>query len=214
MKVSVDVESITLFVNGRDMTFSEEELRKIIEIHFKKDGTVTETNETENKKIEGLRFNVDPNSINWKLFEEKRTDDEQEKTRQMIINAFHEMNRYPKQYKKTFKTILPAKTFDAKNVKEIKAMANGVGDHIADWVEQALELAQRISNGESWEDICNKPDDAPFFRWIKWINNGGVLIGGVSGKWRGYSFSASKITYYRFAYHLFKVAVPLVVSYD
>ena len=31
---------------------------------------------------------------------------------------------------------------------------------MADWVEQAFEWAQRISNGESWKTICNDADTA------------------------------------------------------
>lgn len=51
---------------------------------------------------------------------------------------------------------------------------------MADWVEQALEWAQRIHNGETWESICNEPDTAKYYRLIIWKSGFAKIIGGCS----------------------------------
>lgn len=53
-----------------------------------------------------------------------------------------------------------------KNVVELKEEAKNQGGHMANWIEQALEWAQRIDNGESWETICNEPDKNKHYRMI------------------------------------------------
>ena len=51
------------------------------------------------------------------------------------------------------------------------------------WTEQALEWAQRISNGETWESICDNSDTANCLRLVAWENNYYRLIGD-SGNWK------------------------------
>lgn len=66
--------------------------------------------------------------------------------------------------------MIPEKTWNAKDNKELEQVACELGDRIADWVEQALEWAQRICNGESWEELCNKRDTANWYRVVRWKN--------------------------------------------
>ena len=49
---------------------------------------------------------------------------------------------------------------------------------MADWVEQALEWAQRICNGESWKVVCNKADTANWYRLVVWKSGYTRLVGG------------------------------------
>ena len=179
-KVSVEVNTITLPVNGRKMTFSAEELIVILEQHFENKELEAKKVEVVQKPTEGEWFMVDPNSINQNLFQKKRNDSRQEKTRKIILEAFIEVKNNPKKYAKPFKIMMPKKTWLNKEIKELIELAEKDGNHIADWVEQALEWAQRISNGESWEAICNNPDTAKWYRLVIWKNGKYKIVGGSS----------------------------------
>lgn len=176
----VDVKEITLPVHGREMTFSKEELIAILEQHFNNKETEAKTIEVVQTPTEGKCFVVNPNSINQKLFQKKRKDSSQERTRKIILEAFIEVKDNPEKYAKTFKTMMPEVTWLVKTVRELNELARNVGDHIADWVEQALEWAQRIDNGEAWEAICNDPDTAKWYRLVIWKNGYPRIIGGAS----------------------------------
>ncbi len=123
-------------------------------------------------------FEVNPLAIDPKLFKSQRTDKRQEVTRQLILEAFAEVKSNPKKYGRKFKTMMPKKTWNYKKVSELKDLACKLGDHMANWVEQALEWAQRIANGQSWEAICNKADTANWYRLVVWKNGYTRLIGG------------------------------------
>ena len=74
---------------------------------------------------------------------------------------------------------MPEKKWNGyKTVAELKAYANDLDGQMADWVEQALEWAQRLFNGESWETICNNADTANWYRVILWKNGCYRLVGG------------------------------------
>ena len=169
---------ITLQVNGRERTFSEEELTVILEKHFSSEAA-NQANAVEvaERPTEGKWFKVNPLAIDQNLFKEKREDSRQEVTRQLILEAFAEMKKKPK-YAKPFKTMMPKKTWKSKTVGELKKLAGKLGDHNADWVEQALEWAQRITNGETWKSVCNEPDTANWYRLVVWKNGYCRLVGG------------------------------------
>ena len=170
-----------------------------------------QTEQFAEKPTEGKWFKVNPLAINQQLFKRKRSDYQQEQTRQLILKAFEEMKNNPK-YAKPFKTMMPEKTWESKTVGELKELASKLGDHNADWVEQALEWAQRIANGESWEKICNRSDMANWYRLVVWKNGDTRLVGG-SRKVDFYN-SASGVS--SFSYHgdvNVDYAVPLVVLY-
>lgn len=199
---------ITLKVNGRKRSFTEEELIAILKEHFS--GKAKETIEVEKKPIEGKAFKVEPKNINRKLFEEKRNDVRQEWTRQIILEAFTEVDANPEKYANPFKTLIPKKTWSAKTIEELKELSSKLGRHNADWVEQALEWAQRINNGESWKAVCNDPDTANWYRLVIWKDNSARLIGG-SRKFYD-SNSASVFTFSMFGYDAkLNNTVPLVV---
>ena len=169
---------VTLQVNGREMTFSEKELRAILEEHFSSETKQVTTAKVAQKPTEDEWFEVKPQAIDQKLFRKKRENKKQENTRKLILEAFVEMKANPEKYGKNFKTMMPKKTWLSKTVAELKEMACKLGDHNADWVEQALEWAQRIANGESWETICNDKDTANWYRLVVWKNGYTRLIGG------------------------------------
>ena len=177
---------ITLPVNGREMTFSEEELIAILEEHFSQAKTEQQKPNPQQEPSrpihgpeEGVPFPVNPNGIiNPSDFQEARKDHAQEKMRQIILEALDEKKKNPWKYGKTFWTLRPKKTWNWKTVDELVELAYAKGDHNADWVEWALELAQRITNGETWEDLCNKPDTADWYRLVQWKEGYYRLVGG------------------------------------
>lgn len=215
MTKNVNVKQITLPVNGKVMTFSEEELISILEKYF------NSTNESGQEAIElvktpteGKFFKVDPTVIDETLFKEKRKDSRQEITRQIIWDAIINMKMRPKKYAKPFKTMIPVKTWtETKKAEEFKEIASNLGDHMADWVEQALEWAQRITNGESWEEICNNPDTANWHRIILWKDYV-RLVGGSCNKNDNVPASTVHDDQYFYGSGVgFDTAVPLVVGY-
>ena len=127
-------------------------------------------------------FAVKPLEIDRRKFRNSMSDRKQERTRQIIQDAFYAVDKCPKKYSAPFYTMIPKKNWKGdKTVEQLKAYANDLGGSMADWVEQALEWAQRISNGESWETICNNADTAHWYRLIEWMYNGGVTrVGGSS----------------------------------
>ena len=103
----------------------------------------------------------------------------QEWTRQIIQKAFAEVDKHPEKYASAFYTLMPEKKWNGlKTVAELNAYANDLDGQMADWVEQALEWAQRLFNGESWETICNNADTANWYRVILWKNGCYRLVGG------------------------------------
>ena len=189
---------VTLQVNGREMTFSEQELSSILGEHFSSKTTW---------------FEVKPQAIDQKLFEKKRNNKRQEETRQLILEAFAEMKNNPEKYGKNFKTRMPQKRWSSKTAAQLIEMASNLGDHNANWVEQALEWAQRIANGESWEAICNDKDTADWYRLVVWKKGKAWRVGGSVHD--DSDSSASNVDDYGYldGCSLYN-AVPLVVLYE
>ena len=159
---------------------------------------------------EGRYFKVTPKNIDHNLFTDKRSDEQQETTRQIIVQALLLVDSNPEKYGKPFVTTMPEKTWKVKTVKEIAEIADTLGGHMANWVEQALEWAQRITNGHTWKDICNRPDTANWYRLVKWQNGKIRRIGGSSKI--GVNIPASDVETYSYKnnYIVFNT-VPLVV---
>ena len=210
------MKKITLLLSdGRKMTFSTEELVAIVEEHLSiKAIKQTITSKIAQKPTENEWFEVKPQSINQKLFKEKRKDPKQEKTRQLILEAFSQMENNPRKYGKDFKTLMPKNSWGSKKtVTELKHLACMLGDHNADWVELALEWAQRISNGETWESICNNIDPSQCFRIIVWKDGYCRLTGG-SMLFKGYAPVSIISDYSLYDTTALSLTVPLVVSYN
>lgn len=175
---------ITLKVNGQKMTFSKEELTSIVEEHLRNkksqmDQKITISCTLSVPKI-GKWFKVNPLTINRQLFVAVRENSSEEKNRKLILEAFEELDYYPKRYAKTFWTMIPEKhTYQGKYVFQIKDSVKNKGGHIANWVEQALEWAQRISNGETWRNL-HKADKGLPHRLVIWKDGEVRLVGGSS----------------------------------
>lgn len=207
------MKKITLQVNGREMTFSEQELSSILEEHFSSKTTQqTTTVKVAQKPTEGEWFEVKPQAINQKLFETKRPAVRQENTRRLILEAFVEMQNEPEKYAKKFFTMMPKKTWRHKTFVELEEMASKLGDHNANWVEQALEWAQRIANGESWEAICNDNDTANWYRLVVWKSGYARHVGG--SVCNNHDLPASCVADFDCSeLDSLEYTVPLVVSY-
>ncbi|MGN1384453.1 MAG: hypothetical protein ACI4XD_04095 [Clostridia bacterium] len=202
---------VTLQVNGREMTFSKEELIAIVE-HLSTQQTTT--TKVAQKPTEDAWFEVKPQTIDQKLFEKKRNDYRQEAMRKMILEAFAEMKENPEKYGKNFKTMMPRRTWPSKTVTQLKEMAEHIGDHNADWVEQALEWAQRIANGESWKGICNAEDTANCYRLVVWKNGYARLVGGSVFFDNIYDPASDVCSSDYEDYYYLHRTVPLVVLYE
>ena len=202
---------VSLIVNGREMKFSEEELVDILEKYFANSEIENSDQKVIAKPIEGVWFEVNPNSINQKLFQEERDDIFQEDTRKEILKAFDILKLNPEQ-NKPFETLMPTKSWESKTLRGFRDLAKCFGERMATKVEYFLELAQRISNGESWEAICNEPDTANWLRVVEFSAEEGCFCGG--SRYSNVKDSAATC-YERFhdTYICYKNAVPLVVRY-
>ena len=205
---------ITLPIHGRERTFSEKELIAILEKYFSNEATEQATTaKVTQVPTEDQWFEVNPQTINQSLFKKNRKDERQERTRKLILEAFAEVKSSPEKYGRKFKTMMPKKTWTSKTVAELKQLACEFGNHNADWVEQALEWAQRICNGESWEAVCNNADTANWYRLVVWKNGYARLVGG--SRHDDNYFPASDV--YCFdsdSGNCFNYTVPLVVLYE
>lgn len=202
---------VTLLIDGEKRTFSNVENISIEEENAKP-STEDKNYKVAQKPTEGKWFEVKPQAIDRMLFVEKgREDESQEKTRQRIIEAFYVMESNPKRYGKNFMTMMPKKVWPSKTAPELEAMACKLGDHNADWVEQALEWAQRIANGESWETVCNDADTAKWYRLVVWKDGYARLVGGSTDS--GNPASCVDINAHTGNEPLY-YTVPLIVLYE
>lgn len=164
----------TFEVDGREMTLFEDELKAFARAKL----VIQDAVEGCNTPTEGKAFAINPMAIDRSLFSKKRKDEWQERTRQRILDAFTEVDANPEKYAKPFKTMIMKKTWKgSKTFIELIEMANTVG-RLTDWVEQALEWAQRIMNGEAWARICNKLDMNDWCRLVTWKDGNFWIVGG------------------------------------
>lgn len=84
----------------------------------------------------------------------------------------------PEKYGGDFTTLMPVSDEFVIQVSELLDKAKKENGHLANWVEQALEWAQRITNGETWEAVCNNPDTAKNHRLAEWKQGELKMIGG------------------------------------
>lgn len=203
--------NVTLKVNGRDMTFSKEELTTIVEDYLTRNKVSMA--EVPKKPTVGEWFKVKPLSIDQRLFRERREDESQEETRQLIVEAFEQLEANPQKYRKNFKTLIPSKKWAYASVADLKDLACHDGDHNADWVEQALEWAQRITNGESWKAVCNDIDTTEWYRAVVW-KNGMIRIIGGSDADCSFDTPASNLGSICNDKCILNTTVPLIASYD
>ncbi len=158
--------------------------------------------------VEGTWFMVEPATINHELFYEERKDSRQEWTRKMIFKVLKK-----NEYVRSFETMIPEKAWErGRNVKQLKEIAKKVGGQIATFDEQVLEWAQRISNGETWEEVCNKPDTSKWYRLVLERNGSTILVGAC----HEFNISNSSTDFLPFVGNIenpLSYVVPLVVRY-
>ena len=199
------MKNYTFRVNGKDRTFSEAEIIEALERQFfsETQGTVPEI---------GKWFLVNPNAIDRNLFLEKRNEPYQEKTRKLILEAFAEADTNPDKYLRPFCTMIPQKVWERKTIKELKDIADSIGDHLASWIEKAFEWAQRLANGESWEDVCNKPYAGGWYHLITWKIGNFHLFGGARENYRN-NFAEDVNSWYYLSGDVLENTVPSIVLY-
>lgn len=157
-------------------------------------------------------YEVNPMSIDKKEFEKERQDKRQEVVRQIIIKALYIVKEEPDKYGRKFKTLVPEEEVGFKSVKYFVERSTQIGDHMANWVEQALEWAQKIINGASWESICNEQDMSKYARLVIWNNSQVKIVGGSCKSSKEYTPS-SVSSFCCGETLVLDDVVPLVVSY-
>jgi len=134
--------------------------------------------------LENEWFDVDPEVlINQEIFQKKRSNWSEERTRLIILEAFEEAKRNPEKYLKKFEKMYPSRKLDYEFLTEEKCeeIACKLGDHQADWIEQSFEWAQRIFNDEAigWKTTCNRLDKSKWIRVIKGKDGNLKRVGGI-----------------------------------
>ena len=200
--------------DGREMTFSKVNNISIGEDYFKNNDVKKKVPEDMKKPKEGEWFKVNPLLINQGLFQAKRNDFWQERARLLILDAFKEAEKNAK-YSKPFKTMVPKEDWpETTTIGRLKNLMFERGYQLADWVELALEWAQRIDNGELWEDICNRPDTSNCCRLIAWKDGTSRLAGSCESKKAYCHPQASLEDRIYYDYSSIGNVVPLIVIYD
>ena len=198
-----------VFKDGKKETFDS-----VVSFNVTEEQTVNEerhASEVAQTSIEGKLFEVNPLEIDRSNFETPMSDWQQEWTRQIIQEAFAKVDKHSEKYASPFYTLIPEKKWNGyKSVTELEVYANNFGGLMADWVEQALEWAQRIFNGESWEAICNNADTENWYRLILWKNGYHRRVGGLCNS--SINYPASGVDGYDLSSHdEICHTVPLVV---
>lgn len=196
------MEIITLTVKGTTRIFEREDLEEILEEYYDLKEAQQEDEYTE----------VDLRKIDWGLFEKERTDLQQEKIRRIILEALDAYRNHTR--KENFTTWVPINTWGEMTANELESLAYKRGDSLASWFHQALEWAQKITNGKTWEAICNNPDTAKYRRIVRWKSPDALrLIGGSTEYLDTRNYPPSYISeYWCVGSHLYE-AVPLIVFY-
>ena len=177
LKIQEDIRHEIVFKDGRKETFGGVVSFNVTEEQITKEEC--HASDLAQTPSEGKLFEVNPLEIDRSKFEKPMSNRKQEWTRQIIQEAFAEVDKHPEKYASAFYTLMPEKKWNGlKTVAELNAYANDLDGQMADWVEQALEWAQRLFNGESWETICNNADTAYWYRVILWKNGCYRLVGG------------------------------------
>ena len=191
---------ITLTVNGQEKTYTPSELIAILEAHHG----------TGDYPKEGIPFvvNVDEIKSSRHLFTTERGNIREENLRKLILQALDWVEANPKMYKDSFRTLMPEKTWTSKSMEDLSTLAKSLGGHVANWVDWALQLAQRLVNGESWEVLCTNPDTAQWFIAIIWQDGSTRCVGGALKD--NNHLPAAAINEYDVAF-LIDFTVPLVV---
>lgn len=158
---------------------------------------------------------VKPLEIEQQQFHRPRKDESQECLRQMILEAFVELERKPEIFGQPFTIIIPSKTWEGgKKVCELKEISSSIGDHMANWVEMSLTWANQISKSKrNWDKLSNCPDESEWFRLIVWKDGCTRLMGGSSYTQQTHTMTDIFSVSYGLQEKLYDT-VPAVVRYE
>ena len=101
-------DNIVLQIGGKEMTFSEEELAKMVEYYIANAISSSDKSGVITSPIEGKWFMVNPMTINRKLFEEEREDSLQERLRKLILQIFKSVDEKPNICAHPFEILIPS----------------------------------------------------------------------------------------------------------
>lgn len=134
------------------------------------------------KAIEGTLFLVKPMEIDRSLFEKNKLigDANREWIGEIIREAFEEFDNEHEKYGAQFYIFIPEKKWEGYiKVQTLKNYAKKCGGRVTDWVEWALQQAQRILNGESWEVVCDGIVLSPKIVMILWKKRRYRVVGNL-----------------------------------
>lgn len=170
-------DNIVLQIGGKEMTFSEEELAKMVEYYIANAISSSDKSDVITSPIEGKWFMVNPMTINRKLFEEEREDSLQERLRKLILQIFKSVDEKPNICAHPFEILIPSEKqlpslmwaeTEKKTIREFSQLLKSYNSSYswANTTDQFLAWAQQIQNGATWEDLCNNPDTITRHRLI------------------------------------------------
>ena len=155
---------VTLMIDGRERSFTEGELTRIVEEYCKKEGTES----VRKKTTVGSWLVVNFTTINTKMFETPRKEAKQEEIRLLILEAIEIAKR--NENFQNFEIQVLEKKWKSKSYREFKDIARKNEAHIATWVEVALWWATQIQAEQDWEKLCNEKEDCEWYKLAEWKN--------------------------------------------
>lgn len=188
-------DKIVLQIDGKEMTFSEEELAEMVEYYIANAISSSDKSDVITSPIEGKWFKVNPMDINRKPFAKKRQNSAQETMRRAILTAFDAVDKnLAGYYSKPFETLIPLRNqlqsiFWAETEKTtIRYFEDLIKTYNSSYawanrIEQYLEWAQRIQNGDTWEALCNEEDHTTRHRLVIGIDKNSIYT--VGGSYMG-----------------------------
>ena len=150
------------------------------------------------KPKSGQWFLVDIDTFKMSLFIEERQDKDQEVTRRRILQAIREVesNNFPRK----FQTKVPIKKWKGVLSKaQLNTMLDKSNVLLASETAQFLEWGQRLSNGETWEELCNIPDNNNYLRLVYLEGaKSYTIIGGT----KKHHYPKEDVFYFNFGYKM------------
>ncbi|MDR0978890.1 MAG: hypothetical protein LBL91_02990 [Lachnospiraceae bacterium] len=177
---------IIVTVYGEDRIYSDLELTRELE-HLAdfEEGNKQKTGIKAASPAVGKWFTIDPQNIDWDKV--KNACEEADKT-DLLEHILWAKEQIPTdaKYQAKIELFIPEKKWNhTMTEKELRDMASRLGDEMEDEVIFYLELAQRISNGETVATLTEKADILPYYRQIITKNGGMGTVGGGSAIGRG-----------------------------
>lgn len=182
----------------------------------------------ENRTIEyakkpkaGHKFCVDLQSIDVEKIEKMPCKVYYEGIKKVVLYALKLAQVMPAKYGNRFYTYIPYleelefDDFKFEVVSQLVEFGSKIGDHCADWIEQGLEWAQRIQNGEDFVSLCEIQDAIEYSRIVVFDDDMLWNVGGGGNDVHSYCVPPADVVPTRYDTTLDKIRyVPLVVGYE